>query len=396
MMSSNGLQVLAEACKTCDERFANQQTMNIVTEPQINLTQPILYCKARGTPLDHQEERAILNFGLGQEYEHGAELQCSHPICRQSGIKFRYCAFCKKAVAKRNFRKRHAHNDFTNDFKSLAHTATDKNSRYNECDKERDEKPDIQQRCINLINNENHPEKIRRTQQCATRQPLKVVSLNSNSQYHHNHQQKQPDFTEKLKDKIEVNSSYNSTSARENQENFDRNDIEDSNECVKVLNGGTSLTTFSFNESKYDNNVPSKWIELFKRRPHSTTSDEKHINQWISEVLQVAGLHSQCNKISPVGNSSTTPKSFFEFGLLHDFNQLEEMSSSALNYYDKFVTEVKEEFKGVNPPRFDQTIGSYHQHTKNLSLSINTGLESIDSPTMLLDSQGSYSTMSKS
>ncbi len=34
---------------------------------------------------------------------------CSHPSCRNAGVKFRYCSFCKAPVAKRNFRRRHNH-----------------------------------------------------------------------------------------------------------------------------------------------------------------------------------------------------------------------------------------------------------------------------------------------
>ena len=41
--------------------------------------------------------------------EHGAELICSYDLCRNCGIKFRYCKFCKAPVAKRNFQKLHSH-----------------------------------------------------------------------------------------------------------------------------------------------------------------------------------------------------------------------------------------------------------------------------------------------
>lgn len=34
---------------------------------------------------------------------------CSHTICRDSGVKFRFCATCKLPVAKRNFNQRHSH-----------------------------------------------------------------------------------------------------------------------------------------------------------------------------------------------------------------------------------------------------------------------------------------------
>lgn len=69
----------------------------------------VLYCKARGMSLDHMSTNSILHFKLGEENVHGAELFCSHSGCKAKGVKFRYCAHCKKAVAKRNFRNRHAH-----------------------------------------------------------------------------------------------------------------------------------------------------------------------------------------------------------------------------------------------------------------------------------------------
>jgi hypothetical protein len=40
---------------------------------------------------------------------HGAPLVCSFPACRDKGVKFLYCAYCKDACAKRQFRDRHKH-----------------------------------------------------------------------------------------------------------------------------------------------------------------------------------------------------------------------------------------------------------------------------------------------
>lgn len=34
---------------------------------------------------------------------------CSFPACRNRGVKFRYCVFCRDPVAKRSFRNRHNH-----------------------------------------------------------------------------------------------------------------------------------------------------------------------------------------------------------------------------------------------------------------------------------------------
>ena len=67
----------------------------------------IVPCRARGMPVDHNFKTAY--FVIPDGVEHGDELVCSYPSCRQAGVKFRYCLHCKVPVAKRNFRNRHRH-----------------------------------------------------------------------------------------------------------------------------------------------------------------------------------------------------------------------------------------------------------------------------------------------
>ena len=67
----------------------------------------IVPCRARGMPVDHNFKTAY--FIIPDGIEHGDELMCSYPACRQAGVKFRYCLQCKVPVAKRNFRNRHRH-----------------------------------------------------------------------------------------------------------------------------------------------------------------------------------------------------------------------------------------------------------------------------------------------
>mmetsp|Transcript_12596 Transcript_12596/g.27843 ORF Transcript_12596/g.27843 Transcript_12596/m.27843 type:complete len:407 (+) Transcript_12596:1172-2392(+) len=64
-------------------------------------------CRARGMPMDHNFKTA--HFVIPENIEHGAELLCSYPSCRNAGVKFRFCTVCQVPVAKRNFRKRHMH-----------------------------------------------------------------------------------------------------------------------------------------------------------------------------------------------------------------------------------------------------------------------------------------------
>jgi hypothetical protein len=58
-------------------------------------------------PMDHNPLTAY--FVINKGIQHGEDVVCSHPACRNAGVKFRYCSFCKAPVAKRNFRRRHNH-----------------------------------------------------------------------------------------------------------------------------------------------------------------------------------------------------------------------------------------------------------------------------------------------
>ena len=50
-------------------------------------------------------------FTMRKNERHGKELVCSFPACRDSGIKFCWCSYCRVPVARRNFRLRHHHAD---------------------------------------------------------------------------------------------------------------------------------------------------------------------------------------------------------------------------------------------------------------------------------------------
>lgn len=57
-------------------------------------------------------------FVISNGIQHGNDVVCSHPACRNAGVKFRYCSFCKAPVAKRNFRRRHNHGGDTSTLES--------------------------------------------------------------------------------------------------------------------------------------------------------------------------------------------------------------------------------------------------------------------------------------
>lgn len=67
-----------------------------------------LPCLARGMCKAHNGKSAYLV--IPSNVQHGDELGCSFSSC---SAQFRYCATCKKPVAKRNFRNRHAHSKCT-------------------------------------------------------------------------------------------------------------------------------------------------------------------------------------------------------------------------------------------------------------------------------------------
>lgn len=73
-----------------------QENEEIVGDVASSTGGRIFYCKSRGMVLDHRGSRAVLCFDEGMYLMHGAELKCSHALCRKDGVKFRYCLHCDK------------------------------------------------------------------------------------------------------------------------------------------------------------------------------------------------------------------------------------------------------------------------------------------------------------
>jgi len=369
-MESLGLQVLAEACKTCDdscdnsstdaddtnkENIVNQNTTPIIHDYQHDSSIFTLYCKARGTPLDHQEDRAVLQFIRGEEYNHGADLICSHIVCRQNGVKFRYCAFCKKAVAKRNFRKRHAHNDIT--------MGIDADTQMMDCS---ENNPDENYSTYNnMYYRENvcSQPSVNRTQH--DRKPLEILTFQNNNHYHNLPMPKLSNYS------------------RGNHYTF-QNSLSPIN-CAPP----TSLANQAITES-----VPKEWIELYHQRPKQDCTS-KDAREWISKVKHVAGIPSTLNL-----NDDSSAKmhhedaSAFVGSNTTALSPFGEMSSSSMRYYDQMFNEVKDEFKGLATPRLptlssSTNMAKYRQHAEALSLQVNTDLDGNSScSARMLDSDG--------
>eukprot|EP00529_Nitzschia_sp_RCC80_P004210 CAMPEP_0113462528 /NCGR_PEP_ID=MMETSP0014_2-20120614/12146_1 /TAXON_ID=2857 /ORGANISM="Nitzschia sp." /LENGTH=955 /DNA_ID=CAMNT_0000354409 /DNA_START=659 /DNA_END=3526 /DNA_ORIENTATION=+ /assembly_acc=CAM_ASM_000159 len=92
---------------TADEQQDKATSKELDTTKKIPTFTIILPCRARGMPPDHNFKNA--HFIIPPDVKHGQELVCSHAVCRQRGIKFRYCWECRIPVAKRNFHQRHSH-----------------------------------------------------------------------------------------------------------------------------------------------------------------------------------------------------------------------------------------------------------------------------------------------
>ena len=363
MSQSHGLQVLAEACKARDESYNdvlvldeddnNKENIfnndeNMRPESDRGADEPsTLYCKARGTPLDHQQGRAILQFANGRgESNHGAELICSHLVCRQNGIKFRYCAYCKKAVAKRNFRKRHAHTDFIHCLEIDAakrilgpFTESSSSSRHE---------------TNNVVPHHNQK--------------------NLKSFFPANQQQQYPPL-KSLNIKVE----------------------DDDNLCSSTKS--SSSISMSIQSPTEGESVPREWLNMYHRRP-TQKSTTREIRRWMFEICHVAKIPSHLTPFSV--DDATTAKTFDESNnqafstAPTSSSPYEDISSTSLKYYDQIFNEVKEEFKGIVPPRFPNmlnnvTIHQYRQHAEALSLQINTDLDIISTSNSLslLDSDGS-------
>jgi hypothetical protein len=59
-------------------------------------------------------------FEVTKDMAHGADLICSHDVCRNGGIKFLYCAFCRGPAARRNFRTSHSHPGEAKHFRNVS------------------------------------------------------------------------------------------------------------------------------------------------------------------------------------------------------------------------------------------------------------------------------------
>ncbi len=383
-MDSLGLQVLAEACRTCDESYSNSSDADDNNKENVYFDQnqnasPLftLYCKARGTPLDHQEDRAILQFSSGEEFKHGADLVCSHLVCRQNGVKFRYCAHCKKAVAKRNFRKRHAHTDLM----ILEHT-TSTDTKMMDC---------------NIPAEPHHPK------QLIQQPPLHLGDIKQTTK-------KPPSQMQTQQERKPLHPICTEAFGFQNEQRQYTHESQLVETCFST-NHTTKMGLCSSPKQTHKDTVPEEWIELYHQRPKKVNTPDATI-EWISRVKQIAGITMHPTSMHSTGNVSENQYTRIYLQDTSAFTSstsalspFEELSSSSLSYYDQMFNEVKEEFKGMAPPRLQnllstnnsRNIAKFRQHAESLSLQINTDVDASSSSSVrMLDSEGSMMITPKS
>jgi hypothetical protein len=74
-------------------------------------------------------------FKIDSNTPHGADLVCSHPTCRDGGIKFAYCKYCDAPIAKRSFRQ-HSHESLIAGEEKMSTKVSKKNPRHHDSEED--------------------------------------------------------------------------------------------------------------------------------------------------------------------------------------------------------------------------------------------------------------------
>lgn len=298
-----------------------------------NLNYKILYCKARGMSLDHIGSNAILQFESGSHGVHGAELRCSHQLCKDDGIKFRYCKHCSKAVAKRNFRKRHAHPE--------------------------------------LIDVENLPASIITIPLPAHHPPQPQMYMNNTRPI--------PSISSSM--------SMQSTPLLKNTRGDESSKVSDTESVLqpmdidtRVAAGETSQLLFGDTKSNTSccQDIPSAWIELYRNRPNRGNIYSKQ--EWLQQVMKVAQVGVNTDETSR--NHCDEDESSKQITPSNSVLAVQEEFSN--NFPPRFVT-----YDEGNIIKLEEGKPKYRQHAESLSLQISTDLDLLGTHSIMLDSNGS-------
>eukprot|EP00557_Chaetoceros_sp_GSL56_P005735 CAMPEP_0176500948 /NCGR_PEP_ID=MMETSP0200_2-20121128/13872_1 /TAXON_ID=947934 /ORGANISM="Chaetoceros sp., Strain GSL56" /LENGTH=387 /DNA_ID=CAMNT_0017899747 /DNA_START=892 /DNA_END=2052 /DNA_ORIENTATION=+ len=307
----------------------------------------ILYCKARGMPLDHIGNNAILCFDKGLERVHGAELKCSHPSCMRDGIKFRYCKHCNKPVAKRNFRKRHAHPELIDLEDESKNSSSYQSHQFHH-----------QQQQPRLVHGEP---------------PLPPLHPAMMSQQQQLHEHQHSSITAPLLKQSATNMMLSMPPLMNSPSPHDF--TSDHQQQRTTISNSTRTLNPSFGcEIKHDNilqhhhtprdhvAIPQIWIDLYQRRPVGGNIIQQQ--EWLQNVMAVAEL-------GPVVAPNTNRSDLTE-------------TAGGERSISNSISAVREEFCRSFPPKFvnccediglEDGMPKYRQHGESLSLQINTDLD---------------------
>jgi hypothetical protein len=191
---------------------------------------------------------------------HGEDLICSYSACRNAGVKFRYCAFCRVPVAKRNFHQRHGH--------GIPTTREEAQNNKSSGTVKRPSAPNPQPTVA--TNNRSGSKQNKKTP------PTKTVG---NSRLH----------------------STDDLSRQSNKRDRDRYSIA-SNQKVSCSDpSGTSTSISKSVSPEIPHARQMQWASLLRRRPD--TSDSDSMSAWLLQVMAISDLKAP---LKTQGTSSLT------------------------------------------------------------------------------------------
>jgi len=224
-------------------------------------------CRARGMPMDHNPLTAY--FVINKNIQHGEDVVCSHPACRNAGVKFRYCSFCKAPVAKRNFRRRHNHGGDT--------SAAGSEDMDDESAKVSTVSATSSRRLISA--SEEEPEAKR----------AKTISSEDDDV------DTTTDSSKSSDDNADKNKCQNPPQQQAKQTNGDGDRSVNKNEAAQPAAGeaDSSTATIKASGKSISQERREEWAKLLEERP--ITNDAESMSKWIDKILKVsdAGQHAK-------------------------------------------------------------------------------------------------------
>lgn len=247
---------------------------------------------------------------------------CSYYACRNTGIKFRYCAYCNVPVAKRNFRKRHQHGEGPDsesqsgdDTASRSSADEEKSKTHSKAVKQVKKVEESLDKTASVIADENKGA----TDSTAVKQDDKVSS-SSNPEEQKSHEADESDEAGGSR-----RSSFTSSSA-ESYNRMTNNRMTISDRDSHSLQPAIALRTIDADHAAQQPPIEirtnsddraTRWAALLTKRPQS--DDSNAMQSWLVEVLSVSDLATpmmeeekefgENDKANTIGQETSTSKS---------------------------------------------------------------------------------------